>query len=363
MHERLSEAWRRIGPARAVIFAFFVGLCVLGAVRGVDAARLWSDTFVRFGMNAILVLAMVPAIQCGTGLNFGLPIGILCGLVGMLVGIERGEDGFTGFAVAAAIGAGLAIPAGWAYARLLRAVQGQEMIVGTYIAFSVVSGMCIFWLEAPFKSPEIVWPYGKSGARTTIDLTTHYKQVLDRAWQVRISSDGVSWVDSTPGAPVPPGGRGVILPTGLLLAAIAGCLGYALFSRTRLGLAMQAAGANPRFARQSGVRVEACRTIGVVLSTAIGAVGIVVFAQSLGFVQLYSAPLMMAFPAVAAILIGGASVERATVTHALIGAFLFQALLTAALPVANDIVPGNFSEVARIIVSNGIILYAVTRKT
>lgn len=72
--------------------------------------------------------------------------------------------------------------------------------------------------------------------------------------------------------------------------------------------------------------------------------------------------MMMGFAAVAAILIGGASSKRATITHVVIGTFLFQGLLTIALPVANKIVTeGNLSEVMRMIVQNGIILYALTK--
>ncbi|MBI3097192.1 MAG: ABC transporter, partial [Planctomycetes bacterium] len=306
---------------------------------------------------------------------FGLPIGIVCGLAGMLLSVEWEVNGFAGLGLAVAIGAALALPAGWLYARLLRAVEGQEMIVGTYLAFSVVSLMNIGWLEAPLRSPEIIWPYGQTGARTTISLTGHYKKALDSAGQVLVSRHGVRRVE--PGKERESlreiGGRGIIVPTGLLAVAFGAALAYALFARTRLGRAMQATGANPRFARQSGIAVESCRTLGVVLSTVMGAVGIVVYAQSIGFVQLYNAPLMMAFPAVAAILIGGASVQRATGVHALVGVFLFQALLTAALPVANEVVQRdfsavwkvafqNFSEPARVMVTNGMILYAITRK-
>ena len=47
---------------------------------------------------------------------------------------------------------------------------------------------------------------------------------------------------------------------------------------------------------------------------------------------------------------------------AILGAFLFQGVLAVALPVANLILPeGNLSEVARIVISNGIILYALTK--
>jgi simple sugar transport system permease protein len=45
-----------------------------------------------------------------------------------------------------------------------------------------------------------------------------------------------------------------------------------------------------------------------------------------------------------------------------IGCFLFQGILTLGMPVANVLVPqGNISEIMRILISNGIILYALTK--
>jgi simple sugar transport system permease protein len=98
------------------------------------------------------------------------------------------------------------------------------------------------------------------------------------------------------------------------------------------------------------------------LSTVLGAIGIIVYSQGYGYAQLYSAPLMMAFSAVAAILIGGATASRAKVSHVIIGVIIFQGLLTTALPVANQLFEGtDLSEILRMIIQNGIILYALTQ--
>ena len=71
----------------------------------------------------------------------------------------------------------------------------------------------------------------------------------------------------------------------------------------------------------------------------------------------------MPFAAVAAILIGGASVNKASMVNVVVGAFLFQGLLTMTPSVINSALQTDMSEVIRIIVSNGMILYALTRKT
>ncbi len=153
-----------------------------------------------------------------------------------------------------------------------------------------------------------------------------------------------------------------MFPTGLLLFVALFAFLMWLFLRSRTGTAMTAVGSNPDFARASGVDVDKMRTISVILSTFLGAVGIIVYEQSFGFIQLYTAPSPMVFPAVAAILIGGASINKASMVNVLVGTILFQGLLTMTPSVINSLLQTDMSEVIRIIVSNGMILYALTRK-
>ncbi|MCL2674520.1 MAG: ABC transporter permease, partial [Defluviitaleaceae bacterium] len=151
--------------------------------------------------------------------------------------------------------------------------------------------------------------------------------------------------------------------TGLLLVFFLACFFMWLFMRSRLGMMMSAAGANPSYARASGINVEKMRILGTAISTALGAVGIIVYAQAFGFLQLYTAPLFMGFTAVASVLIGGATVRRARVFDVLVGAFLFNGILTIALPLINVMMPdvAGVPEMLRLIVTNGIILYALSK--
>ncbi len=330
-----------LGIPRLIIIVFMIILCIMAVFLKLPLEDLLSDTLVRTGMNGILVLAMVPGILSGIGLNFGLPLGIVCGLVGGLVSIEMDLTGYAGFLVAILVSIPISAVVGAGYGYSLNKVKGSEMMVATYVGFSAVSLMCIGWLLMPFNSPEVKWPIG-DGLRTTIALSGRYDKVLDRAFSFNLF--------------------GVTVPTGLLLFFLLACLLMAFFLKTRTGMAMKAAGDNPRFAVASGISVDKQRIIGTMISTILGGVGIIVYAQSFGFFQLYTAPLMMGFAAVAAILIGGASARRANMLHVILGTFLFQGLLTISLPVANKIITeGNLSEVLRIIVQNGIILYALTK--
>lgn len=48
-------------------------------------------------MNGVMVLAMVPMIQSGCGLNFGLPLGIIAGLLGAVTSVQLDLHGLPAF--------------------------------------------------------------------------------------------------------------------------------------------------------------------------------------------------------------------------------------------------------------------------
>lgn len=332
---------KALGIPRLIIGLFFVLLCVLSVLYDLSFTTLMSNTIVRMGMNSVLVLAMVPAIQSGISLNLGLPIGIIGGLIGGLLSIELNKSGWSGFLIALAVGIAIAAVLGYLYGLLLNRLKGNEMAVTTYVGYSVVSLMCIAWLVLPFKSLVLRWPLG-TGLRMTSGLNKYFKHILNDLWAFDVG--------------------GVTIPTGLILFMALCCLLVFLFMRSKTGIAMQAGGNNPRFAEAAGINVDKTRVIGTILSTVLGAVGILVYSQSYGFMQLYNAPRQMGFVAASAILIGGASTSRARISHVLIGTFLFQGVLTLGMPVANALVPqSTISETLRILISNGIILYALTK--
>lgn len=332
----------KLGIPRVIIGVFFILLCLMCLWYDLALSTLLSNTIVRMGMNSVMVLAMVPGIQCGISLNLGLPIGLVAGLIGGLLAIELGIPGWGGFLFAIAVGSVIAAVCGYLYAQLLNRLKGDEMSVTTYVGLSIVSVMCIGWLVMPFKSLKLRWPMG-TGLRNTIGLdSTNFKQILNNFLAFDIG--------------------GFTVPTGLLLFMALCCWLVWLFSRSKTGVAMQAVGNNPRFAEAAGINVDKMRIIGTTLSTVLGAVGILVYSQSYGFMQLYTAPRQMGFVAASAILIGGASTSRCKISHVLIGTFLFQGVLTLGMPVANVLVPGStISETLRILISNGIILYALTK--
>ena len=332
------------GWPRVIIFFFLVGLFIAAPFVGVRIDTSFSDVFTRFGQNGILVLALVPMVQSGCGLNFGLPVGIIAGLLGGTIAMQLGFTGWLGFFGALVIAMPFAILFGWLYGQLLNKVKGDEMTIAMYVGFAMVTFFSIMWLLLPFTSPAMVWGYAGQGLRTTITLDNFWGQVLNNFLSVRL-------------------GNNFFFPTGMILFVFFCAALVYMFFRSKTGTAMTAVGSNPDFARAGGVSVDKMRTISVIISTMLGAVGILVYQQSYGFIQLYQGPLYMAFPAVAALLIGGASVNKATMTNVIVGTFLFQGILTMTPSVINSVLKTDMSEVIRIVLSNGMILYALTRKT
>ena len=286
-------------------------------------------------------------IHSGCGLNFGLPLGIVSGLLGATLSIEFGFTGPMSFVMAILISTPFALLFGGGYGWLLNKIKGGEMMIATYVGFSAVSFMCMMWLLLPYRHPTMVWGFAGTGLRTVISLEGFYDQLLANFLAIDLNGIGIN----------------LRIPTGSLLVFALLALAMWAFLHTKTGTAMTAVGSNPAFAKAAGINVDKMRLISVIMSTWLGAVGILMYEQGFGFVQLYMGPFWMALPAVSAILIGGASVNKASIPNVIIGTFLFQGIVTMTPTVMNSAFHMDMSEVIRIIVSNGMILYALTRKT
>ena len=341
--DRIRNIVNDFGLPRLIIAGFLLLLFIMAPIAGSDLPTQISNTINRFSWNAILVLAMVPMVHSGCGLNFGLPLGIISGLLGATLSIEFGFTGPVSFLMAIVIATPFAVILGYFYGWLLNKIKGGEMMIATYVGFSSVSFMCMMWLLLPYHSPNMVWGLAGKGLRTTISLEGYYDKVLANFLQINIGN--------------------LSIPTGtLLFFAVIAFIIWA-FLHTKTGTAMTAVGSNPAFARAAGIDINKTRLTSVVMSTWLAAIGILVYEQGFGFIQLYMAPFYMALPAVSAILIGGATVNKASIANVIIGTFLFQGIVTMTPTVMNNMIHMDMSEVIRIIVSNGMILYALTRKT
>lgn len=325
-----------------IVGTFLIIVLISAHFLDLSVITLLSDTLRRVGMNGLMVLAMVPAIKSGTGPNFALPVGIVFGLFALVCCLQFNLSGFALLATASLFATVLCALAGYLYGKLLNAVKGAEMTIATYTGFSIAALFSILWLTLPFTNTQITWMLGK-GLRETIQLDAFgADQILSDLFSFSIG--------------------GVNVPTGMLLLLLLFCGLISLFFKSKTGLAIYAGGVNPRFAEAAGLNINRNRVIANILSTVLAGISIIIYAQGFGYAQLYSGPLLMAFPAVAAVLIGGATASKANCINVLVGVCLYQGLMTSAMPVANELFVGtDLSDMIRTIVQNGVILYALTQ--
>ncbi len=340
---QFSRLVQSFGLPRLLITGFLILLFILAPIVGADFPTQITNVLNRFSWNAVLVLAMVPMIHSGCGLNFGLPLGILAGLLGTTLSIEFGFTGGLCFIMAIVLSTPIAIVFGMVYGALLNRIKGGEMMIATYVGFSSVAFMSMMWLLIPYRSPSMVMAYTGVGLRNMFSLENFFSNILSDIARIQIGN--------------------LIIPTGAILFFALLALGMWAFLHTKTGTAMTAVGSNPAFARAAGINIDRSRMLSVIMSTWLGAIGILVYQQGFGFAQLYMAPFNMALPTVSAILIGGASVNKASIANVIIGTILFQGIVTMTPTVMNAAVHMDMSEVIRMIVSNGMIIYALTRKT
>lgn len=340
---------RKLGLPKVIIIGFLILLSFIGIYMGVDLKRTALDIINRFGMNLVLVLSMIPMIQGGVGLNFGLPVGLIGGMIGAIISLELYLTGITGVLVALIIGMLVGAVFGYLYSKILNKVKGDEMIIATYVGYSLVALMNIVWVVLPFKNPISIMGFKGEGLKTTISLDQNWSQAFSDIFRISIG-------------PKEEVVQPLSIPTGMFIVFAIFALFIYFYFRSKKGTAIMAVGSNPIYAKSSGIDIDKNRTLSVVLSCSLAAAGMVIYEQGYGFIQMYNAPLAFAFPSVAAILLGGATVKKATIPNVLIGTFLFQAILTLTPAVINSTIDIDISEVLRLIISNGLIVYALTRK-
>ncbi len=332
---------KRVGVQIPQFFIIFFLILMMFLAFRLEIPLNWiiSDALVRLVMNGVLVLSLVPMLRAGIGINFGLPVGVIAGLLGLCMSVNMSIKGLLGLSAGILFSIPFAVALGYGYAGILNRVKGKEEITATFVGFSFIPLMNFFWSTAPFTNPAMLWPIGGKGMRPVIGLKSYFAKALNQLWMVEIA--------------------GVRLPIGLLLFFGMLCLLLFLFFRTNFGRALKAVGENEQFAGLAGINISRVRAWAVILSTVIGAIGICVYAQSYGFIELYDAPLMMAFPAASAILVGGSMGRHTHIIHVIIGTFLFQTTYLISGPIANELMIPEVAEIFRLMITNAIILYAL----
>ena len=105
------------------------------------------------------------------------------------------------------------------------------------------------------------------------------------------------------------------------------------FFRTKLGQDLRAVGQDQHVSEVAGIKVNRCRIIAIILSMATAGIGQIIWLQNMAVMNTFQSHEQVGFYAIAALLVGGATVTRVTIWNAVLGTFLFHALFVV-VPVA-----------------------------
>ena len=316
----------------------FMVICAIGFYfSGLPLNFLFNEMTLRLSRNLILVMSLIIPVISGMGLNFGIVLGAIAGQVGLIVIMNYGLGGIWGVLAAIIISTPVAILLGYLVGKVLNRAKGKEMITsmilgffanGVYqLVFIVMAGKII-----PFSNPKMLMSTGE-GLRNTLDLKI-----------IRRSVDDLFF------------GKFTNFPVFTFLIIILLFIALYFFLKTKLGQEMRAVGQDMHIASIAGINVDRTRIIAIIISTVLAAWGQIVYLQNLGTFNTYNNHEQVGLFAVAALLIGGASVNKASWKEAVLGTFLFH-LLFIVSPLAGKNLMGNaqIGEYFRVFVAYGVI--------
>ncbi|MCL2373061.1 MAG: ABC transporter permease [Defluviitaleaceae bacterium] len=138
------------------------------------------------------------------------------------------------------------------------------------------------------------------------------------------------------------------------------CFGITWFLKTKLGQNMRTVGHNRAVATAAGINVNRTRIIAMMMSTVLASWGQIIFMQNIGLMTTYGGHQQVGFYAIAALLVGGATVSKASVKHAILGVFLFHAMFILAPPASIQLTgSAGIGEYSRVIAGNAVIALAL----
>lgn len=324
-----------------IMFILICLYCI--PMSGFSASYLLNEVMTRLGRNAFLILSLLIPIMAGMGLNFGMTLGAMAGEIGLIFVADWQIWGIPGLVLAAIISIPISIGLGVFIGKILNKAKGREMITSYMIAFFMtgIYQLVVLYMMGPIipiKHSSIKLPRGY-GIRNTVSLL-NMRQSLDNLIPLKIG--------------------GVKIPVLTLILIVLACLFIVWFRRTKLGQDMRAVGQDMEVARDAGINVERTRVIAMVMSTVFAGFGMIIYLQNVGNFPTYTAHSQIGMFAIAALLVGGASVDKAGIGNVFLGVILFHTMFIVA-PKTGAAITGDsmIGEYFRVFVSYAVITVAL----
>ncbi len=337
---------------------------------GYSASYLIQELLTRIGRNSFLILSLLIPIMAGMGLNFGMVLGAMAGQIGLLFICDWGIVGIPGMVLACLIGTPIAIVLGIFCGHVLNRAKGREMVTSYILGFFIngVYQMTVLYLMGwiiPITNPALLLSRGY-GVRNAVSLLG-IRGILDNLIPAVITgTQGAGQFLNVQGGnafilvQLPFLDGSVRIPLATLIVIALFCVFIVWFRRTKLGQDMRAIGQSQSVADSAGIPVNRTRIIAIVISTVLACYGQIIYLQNMGTLNTYNSHDQAGMFSIAALLIGGASVSRASIANVFAGVILFHLMFIVA-PVAgkNLIGDAQIGEYFRVFVSYGIIAIAL----
>ncbi len=363
--------------------------------------EIFAQLMGRLSRNLFIVLALIIPIIAGMGINFAITIGAMAAQVGLMLAINWELEGVLGLLAAAGITLPLAAFFGFLIGSLLNKMKGQEtigsLILG-YFANGAYQLLFLFIFGKIIPLSDKVTIIGATGVANTLNMMNGgLYMALDNLWQLPfttalytvsgliLAASGLMFLRGKMSLkrfillsgsavhfsaivllipPVHQIVRSTRVPVVTFLLVGLLCVFNVIIMRTRLGQKFRAVGQSRTVANASGINVNRVRIIAIMISTVLAGWGQIIFIQNLGTLQTYAAHEMVGLYAGASILVGGASLNRATNTQAVVGTLLFHILFVVSQDAGKTLFGNaNVGEFFRVFIAYGVIAVALVMHT
>lgn len=303
---------------------------------------LLNQIVTRLVRNSFLVLALLLPVMAGMGINFGMILGAIAGQIGLIFITDWGITGAPGLILAALVATPIAMGLGYFGGLILNKAKGREMITSMILGF-FIAGIYQFFLLylcgsiVPFKTSGMILSRGY-GVRNA--LTLKVAKGFDNLLLLKIGE--------------------IAIPIGTFMIIALICIFTVWFRKTKLGQDMRAVGLDMKVSDTAGIAVDKTRIQSIVISTVLACYGQIIYLQNIGTLNTYNGADQAALFAAASLLVGGATVARATIPNAIIGTALFH-LMFIVMPMAGKYITGSamIGEYFRMFISYGVVTLAL----
>ncbi|MEW9122053.1 MAG: ABC transporter permease [Thermotaleaceae bacterium] len=353
-----------------IVPILFIIICFIGIkLAAQPPLYILNELIARIARNSFIVLALIIPVLAGMGLNFAIVLGAMAGQIAIIAVAHWQISGLAGLMTTVILCTPFAIIFGYLTGILLNKTKGQEMITSMILGFfanGLYQLVFLFLIGTiiPMKNPVLVLS-GGVGIKNTVDLAA-IKYAIDNILKMSFSQSLFIFSTLTFSIMALYFIYKVFIKKSKLssmikfavyglLVAIIGITGLSLMTqksvfnmvqipvitfvviavlclfnifivKTKLGQEFRTVGQDMHIAKVSGINVDRIRIIAIVISTVLAAWGQIIFLQNIGTLNTYGSHEQVGMFAAAALLIGGASVTKATIGHALMGTILLHTL-------------------------------------